>query len=325
MDLLLSILALLAGQILIGLLHCGVSYLYGKSKGACLYVFTCLFLRWERDNYNAEAPGKIRFSVTRLNQLFPTILMYSRTVSPEEVRKHQKSGLIVYGILAALFLAGGIAVAVLFPSPVWSLILKYVLGGGFLYFLNMAYFAGKAVRKATGLMAKVQEIREAMLKNDISLLPNPAFAYEEYSKAALGDKLTYLTLFYRYAEIRNDLMAMAEAANAMTKLGTATLTESGHFHLDACLFSYYSFRQKDPSLAQKYYKHSKKAIDRDSDCNGRRRLAYYAYYIQQDRELARKYLEEGIRALSVEDPRMSRIERDLEERMLLYLKSQLDG
>ena len=176
MDLLLSILALLAGQILIGLLHCGVSFLYGKSKGACVYVFTCLFLRWERDNYNTEAPGKIRFSVTRLNQLFPTILMYSRTVSPEEVRKHQKSGLIVYGILAALFLAGGIAVAVLFPSPVWSLILKYVLGGGFLYFLNMAYFAGKAVRKATGLMVKVQEIREAMLKNDISLLPNPAFA-----------------------------------------------------------------------------------------------------------------------------------------------------
>ena len=64
-------------------------------------------------------------------------------------------------------------------------------------------------------------------------------------------------------------------------------------------------------------------LEKDKDSNGRRRLAYYAYYIEGDREKAKKYLAEGIKALDARETVMLDVEHDLEEKMLRYLEEQL--
>ena len=87
---------------------------------------------------------------------------------------------------------------------------------------------------------------------------------------------------------------------------------------------YYSFRVKDPEKATFHYNRSKNDIDRDMDANGRRRLAYYAYYTLCDADAARKYVDQGLDALKVPDPLRTRYENGLEEKMLKYLKSVLD-
>ena len=323
LELLIGLLAIWAGMFFFGLLTCGIQYLLWKNKGFLFMNFTCLFWRWDKDFYDPDEPGRIRCSFTRLNQFFPTLLMMSKTYPMEKSRRNARISAVIYFILSLLLLGGGGVIALFAPDTPWLLFVRYALGGGFAYFLTMALYSHKSGSKPAGLVQKICEIREVMIRNDADDLPQIPFAYPEYARATLTDKVNYLGIFYRYAEVRNDLMAMAEAANAYSKLGTMTLTETGHFRVDTALFAYYSFRERKPELAKKYYEHSKKSIDRDMDSNGRRKLAYYAFYILGDRELAGTYLEQGLRALDVDDPRLSDIERDLETRMLRYLESQL--
>ena len=324
-DFLTGLIAIWAGVIFFGLLTSGIEYLFWKRKGFFFVYFTLLFFRWDKDFYDREHPGKVKFAVTRLNQVYPTLLTMSMTYPPEKAKKIHRISAVLMFILSLLLLFSGAVIAQLDLATGWDLFLRYLIGGGFVYYLTRAYYEFKIGKKATGLRAKTAAIREVMMKEDPGDLPKFPFAYPEYSKAPLGEKVIYLGIFYRYAEIRNDLMALAEAVNAYLKLGTLTLTEEGHFRVDATLFAYYSFREKNPAMANKYYQHSKKAIERDMDCNGRRKLAYYAYFILGDKAQARTYLEQGLWALGIEDPRMSRIERELEERMLGYLRGLLEN
>ncbi|MBP5492156.1 MAG: hypothetical protein J6Y08_04865 [Clostridiales bacterium] len=267
----------------------------------------------------------MKLSVTRLNQLFPTLLMMSSAYPLEKARKGNRIVMIVMSVISAMLFFFICALTLLAPSTRCYLFLRFLLAGGVGYCLTRAHYALKQSGTPSGLQKQILEIRDVILKETPDPLPAFPFAHPEFEKASLGEKVVYLGIFYRYAEMRNDLMAMAEAAHAYEKLGTLTLTETGHTHVDGTLFVYYSFREKNPELAKKYYQHSRKAIDNDMDCNGRRKLAYYAYYILEDKALARTYLEQGLWALTVEDPRMAKLERTLEERMLGYLKSLLDN
>ena len=328
MSFLFFIIGMILGSYLFGWLRVLFLYLIFHAKGyTCLRV-AGLFIRWDKDYYDPVRPGKMKFTFSsRLNQLHPTIMMYKR---PE--KGEQRKNMVLLGIdisLTALFMVLLLSFEFV-PFDGLSRNVANLLGGlcagGFTLFFTISNLNYKASETPTGLRARTKELMESLLfaekVEDIAIQP---FDQVSYVNANLNDKLSYLVIFYRVSEIRNDLSAMAECVKVMTELKTLSLTDSGHFYLDAALFSHYSFRQKDPALASQYFSHSRKNIEADKDANGRRRLAYYCFYILGDREAARRYAVEGLNTLSVDDPRVYKMMRVFEEQMLRYLLSQLDA
>ena len=325
MGFLLIILGIILGLIGFGWIWVLFEYLYYKAKGFVLITVAGLFIRWDRDYYDKEHPGKMKFSRTRLNQIYPTVLMYKKGAD-EEVRKstfHTVLAVVLAVTFAVLTLMNGYGAFDSMKQEVRGF-LGGLCAGAFGFFFSISYYNIKRHKKPEGLEARIWELSMSMqkAKTEEDLVAQP-FDHAMYGSAALGSKIRYLCSFYRVAEMRNDLTAMSECIDAMTRLKTVGLTDMGHFYLDTVLFSYYSFRHKIPQLATQFYQHSKRNIDADTDANGRRKLAYYAFYVLNDKEAAKKYVEEGLSALSVDDPRQVEIFLKFEEKMLLYLKSQL--
>lgn len=325
MGFLLIILGIILGLIGFGWIWVLFEYLYYKAKGFVLITVAGLFIRWDRDYYDKENPGKMKFSRTRLNQIYPTVLMYKKGAD-EEARKstfHTVLAVVLAVTFAVLTLMNGYGAFDSMKQEVRGF-LGGLCAGAFGFFFSISYYNIKRHKKPVGLEARIWELSMSMqkAKTEEDLVAQP-FDHAMYGSAALGSKIRYLCSFYRVAEMRNDLAAMSECIDEMTRLKTVGLTDMGHFYLDTVLFSYYSFRHKVPILATQFYQHSKRNIDADTDANGRRKLAYYAFYVLNDKEAAKKYVEEGLLALSVDDPRQLEIFLKFEEKMLLYLKSQL--
>ncbi len=325
MGFLLIILGIILGLIGFGWIWVLFEYLYYKAKGFVLITVAGLFIRWDRDYYDKENPGKMKFSRTRLNQIYPTVLMYKKGAD-EEVRKstfHTVLAVVLAVTFAVLTLMNGYGAFDSMKQEVRGF-LGGLCAGAFGFFFSISYYNIKRHKKPEGLEARIWELSMSMqqAKTEEDLVAQP-FDHAMFGSAALGSKIRYLCSFYRVAEMRNDLAAMSECIDEMTRLKTVGLTDMGHFYLDTVLFSYYSFRHKVPVLATQFYQHSKRNIDADTDANGRRKLAYYAFYVLNDKEAAKKYVEEGLSALSVDDPRQLEIFLKFEEKMLLYLKSQL--
>lgn len=325
MSFLFVFLGILLGLLVFGWIWVLFEYLYYKAKGFTLIVLAGIFIRWDRDYYDKERPGKMKFSVTRMNQIYPTILMYKRGEAG-------KRGGSTFHTILSVFLAVTFAVLSLMfgylnldgLSPQVRGLLGGMCTGAFGLFFSVSYYKIKREKIPAGLDAKTQELsislHQANTEEEVVAQP---FDHALYASAAQGSKINYLCTFYRAAEIRNDLAAMSECIDAMTRLNAVGLSDRGHFYLDATLFSYYSFRHKVPELANQFYQHSKRNIDADTDPNGRRKLAYYAFYILNDKEAAKKYVEEGLAGLSVDDPMQAKVYLMFEEKMLLYLKSQI--
>ncbi|MBO4927347.1 MAG: hypothetical protein J5379_03735 [Clostridiales bacterium] len=319
---------LFLGMQIIGLIRVGFHYLYYRAKGYTCVAVTCLNLRWEKDFYDREKPGRMKFMVTKLNDLIPGILMLKKPArTPEEQRRSYRNHAIVYAILAVAMLAVDLYMQDTQPIPN-DYLNQFVCGvaaGVFVIYLTLALGMYMYMKEPKGLKVKVLEMHAALqTKETLEAYVLPPMVQEPYSKASLSDKFNYLSLYYAIAEYKNDLNALAECANVWMRLGTTLLTGPAKFHTDSTLFSYFSFRQINPEMAKKYYLQSKKQIDEDSDCNGRRKLAYYSYFILHDSAAAAKYVEEGLSALKVDDIRRLDTTNELEERMLLYLKSLLD-
>ena len=328
MGFLLLILGTVLGCYLFGWLRIPFTYLILRMRGMTCTRVAGLFLRWDKDYYDPEHPGKMKFSVSpRLNQLYPTILMHKR------MEKGSKKNGIVFLIIDILltvgFLVAFIVLQIKSLGDSDDLLLPFLCGlciGGFSLFLTISHQCIKMRMDPTELNAKTAEITESLaFAEKVEDIVAKPFAYPSYVNASIGEKCLYLITFYRAAEIRNDLAAMAECVKAMTELRTLTLTAEGHFYLDSVLYSYFAFRQKDPERAKQSYEHSKQFIDADKDANGRRNLAYYYFYVLNDKESARKYAEEALQALSADDPRVSKIGNDFEEKMIRYLLSQIDA
>lgn len=317
---------MILGLLVFGWIWVLFEYLYYKAKGFILITVAGLFIRWDRDYYDKERPGKMKFSRTRLNQIYPTAFLYKKGVdaSKEKSTFHTVLAIVLAVIFGVLSLLLGVIRTDSLSSEV-SALLGGMCAGGFGLFFSISYYKLKRVQTPTGLDAQtwqlMMSIHQAKTEEDLAVLP---FDHVLYGSAALGSKLKYLCTFYRVAEMRNDLAAMSECIDEMTRLKAVGLTDMGHFYLDNVLFSYYSFRHKVPELANQFYQHSKRNIDADTDSNGRRKLAYYAYYILNDKEAARRFVEEGLAGLTVDDPRQYEIFLKFEEKMLLYLKSQLE-
>ena len=141
----------------------------------------------------------------------------------------------------------------------------------------------------------------------------------------ITEKLSYAMMCFIVAEQENNLMAMKEIVRNIDEINYQTLPPFLKFRMDAIYLMFYSYREIDPEKATKHYTRSKDSFDKDPDSNGRRRMAYYAYYILHDEVAAAKYVEQGIKGLEKHDPLRSRYENELERKMLFYLKSQLEG
>ncbi|MBR6254464.1 MAG: hypothetical protein IKR22_03415 [Clostridiales bacterium] len=326
MGMLVFIPALILGQYLTGWIRALFDYIYYHIRGAFCVRVAGIFIRWDKDLYDPVKPGKMKFTVSRLNQFYPMVTM---TYPATKIRRTDVFPIILYTVMAiatmGLFLFLTAAKHYLFDDTLLMEFICGLLAGSGCVFTSSAYYGMKGAFSKNGLAEKRKEMTMSMAvaKSPDDLVLRP-FDYPSYGSASVAEKLSYMITFYGVAEMKNDLMAMAECVNTMVRLGTGMLTDAGHFYLDSELFAYYSFRQKDPVLARRYYEHSKKNIDADMDGNGRRRLAYYAFYILEDRELARRYAQEGLRALTVSDPRVAPVSRDFEEKMLNYLLSQID-
>ena len=327
MDILVFSFFMLIGISIFGLIYSVFEYLFWKSKGFQFLAFTFYFAKWYKDYYDEENPGKLKVTASsRIQQVYPYVAMFSHTYPVEKERKIVKILSIIYLILGVFCLVLNFGLISWDRDAFYTDIFKGLIAGGFCLFFSVGYYGIKKSMTSGGLSGRIRDL-EDLMRNEERLLssPMPAFDLLEYGKAHIMQRVPYLCIYYLCAEIKNDLTALATAANAFNKLNTATLTDAGHFSVDTTMFGYYSFREKNPSMATKHYEHSKKNIDADMDCNGRRKLAYYAFFILEDRELAKTYLDQGLKALKTEDPRMLPAHRHFEERMLNYLKSQLES
>ena len=78
-------LGMLIGTYVIGWLRVLFDYVYFRLKGMTCLSVSGIFIRWEKLYTTSHPQGKMVFSVSsRLNQIYPTIVMYKR---PERERK----------------------------------------------------------------------------------------------------------------------------------------------------------------------------------------------------------------------------------------------
>lgn len=312
-----------------GWLIVGVTYLRSKKNGYTMISITDLNLRWYRDFYDKNRPGCIKFSFGRLNDIFPRMAIVKKPMpTNEELRKIAKKEFIIFLILTFVGVFAIEEMVYFLPdNPKLVGLYNGLVGGTCVVFLVYAVLSFIIMRKPTGLREYIAMISDASrTRESMEAFELPDFAHVEFdSSNKLSDKINYLLTYYRVAEVKNNMVAMSKAAHAYEQLSaTVMLTDQGHFSMDSNLFEYYSFREYNPELANKYYQHSKKRIDADKDCNGRRKLAYYSFYVLHDYETARKYAEEGLASLEMDDPGRSDVMSDFEKKMLTYLKEQIE-
>ena len=334
MRILLAIVGLLIGAFAAGCLLALIGFIEGCIRGYKMQHVVLLFCKWERDYYDKENPGRIKFSFSPKSalQIIPSILMVPDP--KDRVDGEKKKGpygtmesvvlAVICTVLAVVAFGSAVFITIRYSGEKMPGFLVGVLCGVAATF-GMFAWIGFSIGSRNGLQSRLMELVKPLRdENVMASFTMPPFAREEYDKAQVGVKRNYAQTYYVVAEIRNDLPAMTEAVRELEALGNTGLTELGAFHVDTILYSFYSFRKIDPELAEKYYRHSQKSIENDKDCNGRRKLAYYAFYVRKDLELARKYVLEGLEAMKTPDPKMGLVQRNFEEKMLRYLLSRLD-
>ena len=313
------------GFFVLGYIRALIEYLYGKLKGYSFFGLTHLFLLWKKDLYSETDPGGIRFSTCRISHLTPHVDMFRADATEEDLNNHN---MVLFFIWFLCGMATGIPARVFFQGDfrtVANFVHGILTGLTFVFLFGILSVNFGRRSKSTPLSGKTRSIR-LLLQNKNLLLetPMPEFAVGEFGKANILEKIDYAVRYYQLAEIKNELTAMSLCANSMERLITPGLKPDLRSRLDSELFSYYSFRCKDPEKAMKHYRGSRKEIDSAMDPSGRRKLAYFSLYILSDKEAARSFTEQGIRGLSVSDPRIFPTITENEEKMLSYIKSILE-
>jgi len=177
-------------------------------------------------------------------------------------------------------------------------------------------------KRSTEMIRKISEqIRSASPDTHIDFPTWPEFVALSPSNM---DTVSYACLGYLIGEQENNYEMIHEMADHLMKVNYTALPSFLKKRVDGKLMSFFSFRFKDPEQADFYYHRSRWDIYNDQDCNGRRRLAYYTYYVLGDVNEARDLVRQGLQATKVPDPLRTDYENALETKMLLYLKSQLD-
>ena len=323
-----NILMLLLGAIvsfyLFGLIMAGVNCLVASHYGAKTVSFSFLWWKWQRvssDGTTVSATGKWKVSKSKFRIIAEAI--YIRTnITSEQEKKIKRYTYLILLILLIPVLTGAFFAGYFLSAPLryffFGLLIMLTLLGVTVFRTRNSPGSGLEQFRAD----KTRELFEGKPLSEVELPPLEELPYENATKM---EKIMYSLSRFRISEMKNDLPAMTESAHFLMEQDTDKLLPGLQVAVDGVLVMYYSFREINASLARKYYERSHLELEKDKDSNGRRRLAYYAYYIQGDKALARKYLEEGIKALDARETVMLDVEHDLEEKMLRYLETQIDS
>ena len=293
--------------------------------GAVFGRITYLGFVIEKDLYAEDPAKRGKLTIQRYKfSLVPDVLI--DCYWPEEKgkvvnRKVNAVTIAVFAAIVALLIWGVIACPNNYIRAAFIGLL-IVFGGMFLGMLFLIPLSGKKKNDFLSYLSmKIREIRDGGSIENVDLPPLhelPVQTGVEFYK------WRYLRLRHLKAELANDLSGIAENIAMIERLNDKKMPVMGKVARNAILMDYYSFRQKDVTRATGYYNQVKDLIENDMDFNGRRTLGYYSYFVLRDKEKARKCVEQGLSALAVEDPMYMKIEREYEEKMLLYLKRVLE-
>ncbi len=303
-----------------------VSVLFLVSLGAECRYFHYLTFQVEKEMYS-EDPEKNGHYVLKKKKYtgIPNFLVLRGKLSFDEMMKKDSFISLLILPFALALTALMIYLAVIAGNFYLRMFLIGVSCGCILYLLLHlktlidVRSGAKTLRKYT--VKKTREILQTRLE-EVELPPLSDLPFE---KATDTEKLMYLNLRYVKAQIKNDLPVLAECAHEIENLNSNTLLLNYRFYRNAILMDYYSFRERNALKATEFYEASKEEIEKDMDCNGRRKLAYYKYYVLHDVPGAKACVEKGIEALKVIDPSRTEAELKFEENMLLYLKGVIEN
>ena len=298
-----------------------VSFLVVKAHGGHVRLFRVFFWCFEKNSYQDEAQQKESWHVRRTKYRWMSELLWIRVgITPKQEERISKLE-FWFSLLAEWAIFAG-------------MVLLYLCSHGYLrnFAFGFAFTTAGWIlifvmskRKPEGLEAlRIEKTRELIDGKDPEEVDFPSLETLSFPKATTQQKIHYCFSRYLWAEMRNDLTAMAEAAHYLYENRAAYLPATFVKARNSMLVSYYSFREKNPEMAKQFYEETPSELEADKDCNGRRILAYYAFYVLGDRERAKNYMQEGLKALSANDAALLPAQRATEERMLLYLKSQIE-
>jgi hypothetical protein len=173
-----------------------------------------------------------------------------------------------------------------------------------------------------------RKMRECYLQmraaSDMNEIDCPPLEDVKGPKAPLiSSEILYQLLRYRILEGKEDKEELQKIAAWLDiRVGSVNISDI-NFSINSALMMYYSYWQLDPQKATKCYEDSKNRIESDLDCNGRRKLAYYHYYVLNDVEGAERILKEGLEALNTKSVMFSKCEIEAERKYLLRLEEQI--
>ncbi|MBR5040562.1 MAG: hypothetical protein IKX68_05560 [Clostridiales bacterium] len=284
-----------------------------------------LWFRLERNLY-AEGDKQGRLAVKRIKFVFaPHLLLDHSKVSRKRFRAMDLVTTITGILLAITVMILSFLKWRSLSDGCYRSVIYGVCAGSFGFGIMLIAALIKAYAKKNAFRDFVAEkIYERHQKGSYREVELPPLTDLTHLDPSEPDKLLYLDMRYRKCSFENDLSGMAMCAMELELLNEAKLLQINRFSRNSNLMDYYAFRQKDPVKAREYYEKSKNEIEDDRDCNGRRKLAYFSYFVLKDPEKAKECIEQGFAALTVEDPMFTEEEKNYERQMLTYLKDLID-
>ena len=138
-----------------------------------------------------------------------------------------------------------------------------------------------------------------------------------YKNPTMLEKNLYYMLYLSYLIVVGKIEDMKAPINEMTAFFLQReyiLQETLSYY---CLIFYYSRYEINAQYADIFLRKVYSTIEKDSDANAKRVLAYYYYGVKHDIEKARQYVKEGIAV--VNNFGLPGAERELEQRLLFEL------
>ena len=294
-------------------------------SGAEFRRWDILWFRLERDLYaQGDKQGKIRLKTCKF-VFAPHLILDLSKVSKKRIRVMDLvttgvSLLLSVTMMVLSFLKWRSLSDGCFRSVIWGICAGFF---GFSIMLIVAVIKAHT-QKNTFRAFLMEKLREKQQNGSFDGVDLPPLSDVMHLNPSEPEKLMYLDMRYRKCSFENDLFGIATCAQEMELLNDMKLVSSNRFSKNSTLMDYYTFRQKDPVRAREFYEKSKKEIEDDMDCNGRRKLAYFSFFVLKDLEKAQTCIKQGFSALPVDDPLFSEEERNYERQMLTYLKGLIE-
>lgn len=218
------------------------------------------------------------------------------------------------------FVSGCIPVSGYIPGTVrWNRVAEDVRNINILFclcsvmvFIYMQILSRKSLR---GYCIYIQKrMRSGMPLDDTIMLPLKQLPYKHYDSAA---KLRYYRFYFMYllwVGRYNDLREPAYEMTLSLKYKTYMMSDTGNYY---DLIYFYSRIEPNRELAVHFMNRMRSVLADDPDANAKRVLAYYAYFVEGDREKARFFTDQAKSLVDVFS--IPGMERELERRLVSEL------